>query len=249
MLELADATVANQFAGEAEGARGALLGAELKDALVVVDFLPQCPILGQVQAHRFFQVNILAGAHGGQRGQDVPMVGCGDQHGIDVFAGEQLAEVAIRSAVLVLIMLVDAVARLLEVAGHDIAHGDNLGVLLIEEVAHVPLSLRADTDAADGNAVAGGDAARFAQGRSGYEGRKRRGGERQPGGLLQELPSRGVGVVHNEMNGQVNVCNPLAAGTPTPRSQHDTDGGAQKVQNERSPPPRFLLSMPGPVLL
>ena len=40
---------------------------------------------------------------------------------------------------------------------HDIAHGDDLGVLLIEEVAHVSLPLRADADAADGNAVAGRD--------------------------------------------------------------------------------------------
>src|ERR1035437_8550419 len=103
--------------------------------------------------------------------------------------------------------------------------------LLIEEVAHVPLSRWADTDAADGNAAAGGDPARFAQGRSGYEGRKRRRRKGQAGGLLQELPSRGVEVVHSEMNRQVNVCNPLAAGTPTPRSQHDTGDGHQEAEN------------------
>jgi hypothetical protein len=33
------------------------------------------------------------------------------------------------------------------------------------------------------------------------------------------------------MNGQVNVSNPLATGTPTPRPQHDTGGGKQEAEN------------------
>ena len=175
MLEFADAAVADQCAGDPERARGALLGAELKDALVAMDFFPQRPVFGQVRAHRLFQVNVLPGADGCQRGQDVPMIGRGDEAGIDVLAGDQLAEVAISSAVLVLVMLVDSIARLLEVAGHDIAHRDDLGVLLIEEVAHIPLSLRADANAADRNAVAGRDPTGLAQGGSGNERRKSRG--------------------------------------------------------------------------
>jgi hypothetical protein len=51
------------------------------------------------------------------------------------------------------------------------------------------------------------------------------------------------------MNGQVNVSNPLAAGTPTPRPQHDTGGGQQEAENERSPATRFLLSMHGLALV
>ena len=104
MLELANASVADQGTSDPEGARGTLLGAKLKDALVAMDFLPQRPVFGQVRAHRLFQVNVLAGADGCQRGQDVPMIGRGDEASIDVLAGDQLAEVAISGAVLVLVM-------------------------------------------------------------------------------------------------------------------------------------------------
>jgi hypothetical protein len=51
------------------------------------------------------------------------------------------------------------------------------------------------------------------------------------------------------MNGKINVSNPLAAGTPTPRLQHDTGGGQQEAENERSLAKRFLLWMPGLALL
>ena len=81
------------------------------------------------------------------------------RHGVNVLAGDQFTEVGVGGAVVVLVVLVDAVAGLVEVVFHDVAHGDDPGVFLIEEVAHVPLPLRPDADAADGDAVAGRDLA------------------------------------------------------------------------------------------
>ena len=113
--ELADAAVADEGAGEAEDAGGALLGAELEDAFVAVDVFAQGPVFGEVEAHGLFEVNVLAGADGGQGGEHVPVIGGGDEDGVEVLAGDQFAEVVVGGAVLVLVVLVDAVAGLLEV--------------------------------------------------------------------------------------------------------------------------------------
>jgi hypothetical protein len=197
VLELADAAVADQRAGEAEDARGALLRAELEDAFVALHFFAQSPVFGEVEAHRLFEIDVLAGADGGDGRENMPVIGRSDEDGVNVLPGEQFAEVGIGGAGVVLVVLVDAVAGLVAVLFHDIADGDDLGVLLVQEIAHVPLALRADADAADSDAVA----------RSGFAGSPERGGGRERGqcgggegecsGLPEELaPGGGVGL-HN----------------------------------------------------
>ena len=110
VAEATDAAVAHEGAGETEDAGGALLGAELEDAFVAVDFFAQGPIFGEVEAHGFFEVDVFAGADGGQGGEDMPVIGRGDEDGVEVFAGEQLAEVVVRWRSPVLVVPVDAVA-------------------------------------------------------------------------------------------------------------------------------------------
>ena len=117
----------------------------------------------------------------------MPMVRGGNEKRVNVFAGDDFAEVAVLLAVVILVVLVDPGARLFEMRGHHIADGHYLRVLLVEEVAHVPLSLRPHADAADDNAVARRDLARFAERGSGNQGRKSGGSQGQPGGLFQEI--------------------------------------------------------------
>ena len=199
MFELADFAIADHLTGEPEDARGALLGAELKDAFVAMDFFAQCPVFGQIQPHWFLHVNVLAGADGRQRGQDVPVIGCRDEESVDVFPGDNLAEVAISGAIVVLIALVDRRASLFELVLFHIAHSHNLGVRLVQKVAHVPPPLRPDANAADDDAVAGRHLALFAQRGSGDDRRKRSGRNCQAGGLHQELPSCRVVGFHIEL--------------------------------------------------
>ena len=187
VLELADAAVADKGAGEPKDARGALLGAELKNAFLAMDFLSQGPVFGEVEAHGLFEIDILAGADGGQGGEHVPVIGRGDENGVNVLTSEQLAEVGVGGAVFVLVVLIDAVAGLFEVLFHDVADGDDPGVFLVQEIAHVPLPLRADADAADDNAAAGRDVAGPAK-RGGGRKRGQCGGRKcEGGGLFQEL--------------------------------------------------------------
>ena len=104
VLQFADAAVAHQFAGQSEGVRGTLLGAELEDALATVDFLAQRPVLRDVDAERLFHIDVFAGANRGQRRQHVPMVGRGNQEGVNVLASDDLLEVGVGLAILVLVL-------------------------------------------------------------------------------------------------------------------------------------------------
>ena len=70
------------------------LAADLDDA---VGGVSGCDDLGAVRVdvdHGLFEVDVFACAHGVDGGLLVPMVGCGDDDGVDVFAGEDLAVVA-----------------------------------------------------------------------------------------------------------------------------------------------------------
>ena len=185
--EAADAVVADESARQAEDARGALLRAELEDTFVTADCFAQGPVFGEVEAHGFFEVDVFAGADGGQGREDVPVIGGGDEDGVEVLAGDQFAEVMVGGAIPILVVLIDPVAGLLEVGGEDIAEGNNAGVLLAQEVAHDALALGAQADAADGDAAAGGDLAGPAEGGRGREGGQGGGGEGKGGGLSEEL--------------------------------------------------------------
>ena len=85
----------------------------------------------------------------------MPVVGRGDEAGVNVLSRQQFAEVSISGAILILVGLVHQVARLLELLLFHVAHGDDLGVRLRKKVPHVAGALRAVADAAHGDPVAG----------------------------------------------------------------------------------------------
>jgi len=71
------------------------LGADLADALVPVHRIAHRQRFGGVQAHGLLQVDVLAGLHGFDGHQCVPMRRRGDDHGIHVGSRQQFAEIAV----------------------------------------------------------------------------------------------------------------------------------------------------------
>ena len=81
------------------------------------------------------------------------MVGRADHHGVDILARKHLPEVDIREAVLVAVLDVDCVLGLRAMFGLDVAHGQDLGVGLDQELLGIVAeAFVAQADAADRDA-------------------------------------------------------------------------------------------------
>src|ERR1700691_456307 len=80
---------------------GPLLAAGLKDTLVPADRVAHRAAFGDSQRERLLAVDVLAGARRLDHRNRVPVIGYGDQHGVDVFARQQLTEVFVGRATLV----------------------------------------------------------------------------------------------------------------------------------------------------
>ena len=70
----------------------------LEDAIMLAENLAAGQILGDGQAQGLFQVDVLLRASGSVGDGDVPVVGHGDYHGVDVAASQYIAEVDISLA-------------------------------------------------------------------------------------------------------------------------------------------------------
>ena len=79
--------------------RGALLGAHLHELAVFLLRGDEERAFGGIVAAGLFDVDVLAGFDAGDGHGRVPVVGRGDGDGVDVFALEELAEVAFGLAV------------------------------------------------------------------------------------------------------------------------------------------------------
>ena len=80
---------------------GALLGACLEDGLLFRDLLVDGLALGEEVGDGLLAVDVLAVAQGLEGAEGVPVVGGGDDDGIDVVAGAELAEVGVGVAAFV----------------------------------------------------------------------------------------------------------------------------------------------------
>ncbi len=123
-----------------------LLRAELEDPLILVDLATEDPALLHGQTQRLLAIDVLLVPHCSQGSQDVPVVGRGDVAGVDVRPTGDLLKVVDRGAVLVLVLVVDAVLCLVEHVDLDVADRHHLAVLPLEIVGHDALALRADAD-------------------------------------------------------------------------------------------------------
>ena len=97
-LQLPDASVANQLAGEDEFFVGSLLAADLDDGAVLADHFGHDPPLADRHGHRLLAVDRLARLDRRDRHGHVPVVGRGHDDPVDVVPGEHFAKVAVGGA-------------------------------------------------------------------------------------------------------------------------------------------------------
>ena len=93
--DLSELAVADELPGTFEVGPGAVLGADLDNALVLLGGFDHPAALLDEEAEGFLDVDVLAGGAGEHGHQPVPMVGRGDDDGVDVFVVEHLAEVGV----------------------------------------------------------------------------------------------------------------------------------------------------------
>ena len=181
-LELPELAGAGEPAGKGDVRQVAALRASLEDAARAANDLRQLQALSDVLRAGLFAIHVLAGAGRIDGGRAVPVRTGGDQDRVDVTAVEQLAKVAIHRAVCVAVVLVDFFLDGDAAFFFNVADGDELNVLLLQEAAEVISSPVADADTAHHDSLAGSDCAVPAQGRtrndrrcegSGGAGRKR----------------------------------------------------------------------------
>ena len=142
LLDLADAAVADQLAGEAGDRIGPLVAARLQHPVVPANGLHHLLTLGDGKRQRLLTVDVLAGLGRGDGHQGVPVVGHRDDHGVDVGAGQQIAEVDQRVATLIAgRLLLPGVAILDQLPGR----------LAPAELLLVIVAVAAAVDVADGH--------------------------------------------------------------------------------------------------
>src|SRR5262249_4685596 len=154
-VQLPEAAVAHQLAGEAGAGAGALVAAGLEDALVRLDRVTQRPPLADRVGQRLLAVDVEPGVGGGDPGQGVHVVRGGDDDGVQALVVEQVAEVAVGGAAPAARALVDQVARLGAVLGVDVADGHHLDVFFVQEHVDEAPPTATGADDADGDAAAG----------------------------------------------------------------------------------------------
>ena len=110
-----------------------MLRAVLEEPLVFAAGIAQGPAFQERQRQRLLAEHILARPNGQQRDRHVPVLGNGHHDGVDVLAGQQVAEIAIAVA-----LVSKGLAGLFAAIGPGIGNGQGHGVLAEERPADVP---------------------------------------------------------------------------------------------------------------
>src|SRR5207244_7316503 len=93
MTRFAKFARANQFSGPGQAGTASALRPKLVHPVVLARGLDHTPALAEIMGGRLFHVDMLAGLTGPNRGQRVPMVGRGHDHGIDTLVFQDAAQV------------------------------------------------------------------------------------------------------------------------------------------------------------
>ncbi len=161
-VDAAEDAVAHELGGDAELFRRALLRAGLENAVGLAHLLHELDGLADIVGEGLFAVDIFAGADGGDGDVGVPVVGRGDDNDVDIFAGDDLAEIVIRGAAGVGAAGLGGVGGVhgflgvLAAGGVDVADGEHLDIVTVEVAAEMAAHHFAHADAADGEALARG---------------------------------------------------------------------------------------------
>ena len=168
----------------------AALRAGLKHAAGSLDRVGQLLAERDRQPAWLLAVDVFAGLRGGHRGGGVPAVAGGDDHGVDVLAGQQFAEVAEQPAILVAVVLIDERLAGLAAAGLHVGDRHALDIGQAEHRAQVVRAARTDPDHSERDLLARGDCTVAAQRVGGNNpGERHRRGRRS--GPLEKLAAGG----------------------------------------------------------
>ena len=121
--------------------------------------------LGERPRLGLLTIDVLAMAAGLNHHQGMPVVGRGAVDGIDISAGQQIAEVGVGLAIAILVAAVDAIAGRVAVVRLDVADGYVLHVAAAQVRSLIAGTLVADADTAHDDAVAGRSAVAGPEGR------------------------------------------------------------------------------------
>ena len=179
-MDLADHAAFDEFLGFGVKDGTHALAADLENAAGLFLRFDDHVAIGYFAHHRLLAVDVFAGVKsvGGDTG--VPVIGRGDDDGIDIAAGEQFAVIASGEDVLAVAFLSESAAAVVDVGNRDDfdARKRRFGL-------HVSLAHDAEADAANLNAIVRRDRfGGFLRGGSGFAHGKRGGGN---AGTLQEM--------------------------------------------------------------
>jgi len=146
--ELAEPAGAGQLAGEGEVGEVPPLRAGLENPARAAHRLGQRQALHDVLGAGLLAVHVLARLRRVDRGRRVPVRSRGDEHRVDVGAGQQLAEVVIRRAVLIAVLLIGHFLDGRAACRLDVGNGDELHVRLLQKAPEVVAAPVSDADAA-----------------------------------------------------------------------------------------------------
>ncbi len=150
--DLADVAVANEHAGTVEIGHGSLLATDLEDAALFAHGADHGSALGHGECHGLFHVDIFAGEGGVDGMEGVPMVGAGDNHGVDVLALEYTPVILVN----VLVINVEFSGEVAGAGEVDIADCTDSDIVEAVEGSEVGGAAVADPDAGDDDFFTGG---------------------------------------------------------------------------------------------
>ena len=122
-----------------------------------------------VRRQRLLAVDVLLGLAGGHEVQGVPVVGRGDDDGVEVLAVEQLAEVGVGIG-----LAAGLLAGGEQVGLVDVADGGDLAIVVRQEGVEQLVAAIADADEAEADALVGAEDRARPRRRSGRPERRRR---------------------------------------------------------------------------
>jgi hypothetical protein len=98
-VHLADLPVADLFARQSNGVRRPFVAAALDNPVVLLRCADDPPSFGDGIGQWLLAVDVRAGVEGGDGGQRVPVIGCGDGDGVEIAAADEVEVIPIRRAV------------------------------------------------------------------------------------------------------------------------------------------------------
>jgi hypothetical protein len=126
----------------------------LPEAIVSIHFVDNRPALGYRQRQWFFTVDVFARAYACKRKGRMPMIWGGYAKRVNVGAREQFSKIVVLGAIVIAVMCVYLLGRIAPAKGINVANGDYLTILFLQETFDVTHPHAAQADKAHRQSVA-----------------------------------------------------------------------------------------------